>query len=48
MCDHSFNSSVIRILQEDIWFDKNQWEKLFIEVFKPYEDPVVICIGCKV
>lgn len=40
--------SIIRILQEDIWFDKNRWEEKFIVSFKLYEDPTVICIGCDV
>ena len=40
--------SVIRILQEDIWSDKNRWEEQFIKAFTSYEDPSVICIGCDV
>ena len=39
--------SIIRILQEDIWFDKNSWEGNFVDAFIEYEDPTVICIGCE-
>lgn len=39
--------SIIRILQEDIWFDKNRWEDKFVEAFTTYEEPNVICIGCE-
>ena len=40
--------SIIRILQDDIWFDKNQWKEKFIKAFISYDDPTIICIGCDI
>ena len=39
--------SIVRILQEDIYYDKNEWEIKFDKILKKYEKPTVICIGCK-
>ena len=38
--------SIIRIMQEDIWFNKNNWKEKFIKVFKEYNSPKIIFIGC--
>ena len=40
--------SVIRILQEDIWFDKNNWEEEFNKVFQEYSEPILVCVGCQI
>ena len=37
--------SIITILQEDIWFDNNDWKKKFIKAYKKYETPVDIYIN---
>lgn len=39
------NITVIRILQHDIWFNKNDWENILKEKIKKYEKPSVILIG---
>jgi len=40
--------SIIRILQDDIWNNKNRWKDKFEKVFQSYKDPEVICIGCEI
>ena len=40
--------SIIRILQEDILYNKNDWESNLIKSIKKYDIPTVICIGCSV
>ena len=43
--------SMIRILQEDIYMDKNDWEKEFKHVLQDYEIetvPTIVCIGCEI
>ena len=37
--------SVIRILQEDVWKDKNDWQKKLKTVIKKYINPINILIG---
>lgn len=39
---------IIRILQEDVWFDKNNWReelKTCIDILKNINHPTIICIG---
>ena len=38
--------TIIRILQEDIYLDKNNWEENTKNTIKTYNKPQVICIGC--
>lgn len=39
------NYSVIRIYQEDVWQDKNNWQKKLQKVIKKYNNPINIFIG---
>ena len=39
--------SIIRIFQEDVWNDKNNWQNKSNEAIKLYKKPTIICIGCK-
>lgn len=39
------NISVIRIFQEDVWSDKNDWQNKLKEAIKKYDEPVRIYIG---
>ena len=39
--------TTIRILQEDILLNRNNWKKNFKTVFKIYEVPTLFCIGCE-
>lgn len=39
------NYSVIRIYQEDVWQDKNKWQKKLQKVIKKYDNPINIFIG---
>lgn len=39
------NLSVIRILQEDIWNDRNNWDTQLIQYIHPYDIPANIFIG---
>jgi hypothetical protein len=38
--------TVIRILQIDIWNDKNNWKENTIKAIKKYDKSQLICIGC--
>lgn len=38
--------TIIRLLQNDIWNNKNNWQKTFHRHFHSYNDPIVICVGC--
>lgn len=40
--------SIIRILQEDIWGNKNDWKKKFKENCVLQDSPTIICIGCDI
>ena len=40
--------TIIRILQEDIWFNRNNWRVNFLKYFRKYKTPRVICIGCEI
>jgi very-short-patch-repair endonuclease len=40
--------SIIRILQKNIWNDIDNWETKFNDVYKYYDEPEVICIGCEI
>jgi hypothetical protein len=40
--------SMIRIFQEDIYNDKNDWENKTKEVIKLYDEPTIITIGCEI
>jgi very-short-patch-repair endonuclease/DNA-directed RNA polymerase subunit RPC12/RpoP len=40
--------TIIRILQEDIWFDKNNWKIELKKYLKKHITPTVIIIGCKI
>ena len=40
--------SIIRICQEDIYNDKNNWVSKTKKVIQSYKEPEVICIGCKI
>jgi hypothetical protein len=39
--------TIIRILQEDIFNDKNNWEENTKNAIKQYRNPQVVCIGCE-
>jgi very-short-patch-repair endonuclease len=39
--------TIIRILQEDIWFDRNDWRENIKKYLKLYSEPSKIFIGCK-
>ena len=36
--------SMIRVLQDDVWFDKNDWESKLKEAIHPYETPQLVYI----
>lgn len=38
--------SIIRILQKDVYNDKNNWEEELEKVIKQYKTQRIICIGC--
>ena len=38
--------SILRIIQEDIYYNKNNWEKNIKDTIKSYDEPNIICIGC--
>ena len=38
--------TIIRIIQEDIWRAKNNWESKTKKIIKSYDIPQIICIGC--
>lgn len=40
--------SIIRILQEDIWSDKNEWDKKLDKILKKHDEPTVFYIGCEI
>lgn len=37
--------TIIRIFQEDIYYNKNNWKSNVIEIIKSYEKPQLICLG---
>lgn len=39
------NYSVIRIYQEDVWHNRNNWQKKLQQVIKKYDNPINIFIG---
>lgn len=39
------NKSLIRILQEDVWYDTINWRNILRGVIKKYDTPQIICIG---
>ncbi|MAE85951.1 MAG: hypothetical protein CMB80_24655 [Flammeovirgaceae bacterium] len=39
--------SIIRIFQEDIYHNKNNWENKARETIRLYNKPTIICIGCE-
>ena len=42
---NQYNYSVIRIDQEDVWNDKNNWKKNLLKAIKKYDEPINIFIG---
>ena len=44
-CANEHGYSVIRIFQEDIWENKNNWEQQFLEAFCKYDQPTNKYIG---
>ena len=44
-CANEHNYSVIRVLQDDVWRDKNEWKNKLKAVIKPYKKPTIILIG---
>ena len=44
-CANDNGYSIIRIFQEDVWKDKNNWEVKLKNMIQYYEDPVYIYIG---
>jgi len=38
------NISIIRILEDDVWFDKNNWEKNLKQYIKKYDIVTIIYI----
>jgi len=46
-CANLHDYSVIRILQEDVWGDKNNWQINLMNCIKEYDVPVNIYIGDK-
>lgn len=44
-CANENGYSVIRILQDDVWNDKNNWREKLKECIKLYDYPVNIFIG---
>ncbi len=38
--------TIIRIIQEDIWRAKNNWESKTKKIIKSYDIPQIICISC--
>ena len=41
------NYTIIRIFQEDVFNDTNDWKEKTKEKIKLYEKPDIICIGCE-
>jgi len=39
--------SIIRIIQEDVWFDKKDWQNKLLENIKIYDKPIEIKIGAE-
>ena len=44
-CANTNGYSVIRILQQDVWNDKNDWENKLIRAIKMYDKPTNVFIG---
>jgi hypothetical protein len=40
-----YKFTIIRILQEDIWFDKNDWKNKFDKLLKKHKKPQLFCVG---
>ena len=40
--------SIVRILQQDIYCNINDWKSKFDRVLEKYEKPEIICIGCEI
>ncbi len=41
--DHNY--SIIRIIQDDVWNDKNNWQQNLTDAIKFYDQPINILIG---
>ena len=40
--------TMIRIIREDIWFNKNNWKKILEKVLIKHNKPALYCIGCDI